>query len=63
MKRAKPQSDVDLAVERLGWEAPFELSQSLRELFGRRVDLVDPELVTPWIRDAIERGEVLCEPR
>jgi predicted nucleotidyltransferase len=55
------RSDVDLAVEGLGLEAPRELCESLRLLLGRRVDLVDPQLVTPFVREAIETGEVLNE--
>jgi predicted nucleotidyltransferase len=55
-------SDVDLAVDGLGLEAPFELKTALRELFGRRVDLVDPALVAGFVRTAIDKGTVLFEP-
>ena len=55
-------SDVDLAVDGLGFEAPFELKTALRELFGCRVDLVDPALVASFVRAAIDKGTVLFEP-
>jgi predicted nucleotidyltransferase len=55
-------SDVDLAVDGLGFEAPFELKTALRELFGRRVELVDPALVAGFVRAAIDKGTVLFEP-
>jgi predicted nucleotidyltransferase len=47
-------SDVDLAVEGLGEAAPDGLRVALRALMGRRVDLVDPALVAPAVRRAIE---------
>lgn len=56
-------SDVDLAIEGLGEEPSTELAASLRALFGRKVDLVDPALVTGYVhRDIEERGVVLYEP-
>ena len=36
------RSDIDLAIDGLGEAAPDELRSALRDLFGRRVDLVDP---------------------
>jgi predicted nucleotidyltransferase len=56
-------SDVDLAVEGIGLGPPRELAASLRELFGRRVDMVDPALVSGFIQRAIAKGTVLFEPR
>jgi len=57
------RSDVDLAVEGVGEEAPNQLLAALRTLFGRRVDVVDPELVAPHVRrDIEERGVVVHEP-
>lgn len=56
-------SDVDLAVEGLGEEAPDALRGALKRLFGRRVDLVDPDLVVPYVRRGIdERGILVHEP-
>lgn len=57
------RSDIDLAVEGVGVEAPRDLRAALRDLFGRRVDLVDPALVASFVQRAIEKGEVLFEPR
>ena len=57
------RSDVDLAVGGIGEEAPDELLAALHALLGRRVDVVDPELVAPHIRRDIEqRGVVVHEP-
>jgi len=56
-------SDVDLAVDGIGVEAPHELVCALRELFGRRIDLVDTGLVAAHVlRDIKKRGVVLYEP-
>lgn len=53
-------SDIDLAVDGIGIGAPADLMQSLRALFGRRVDLVDPELAAPFIQEAIQfEGELI----
>jgi predicted nucleotidyltransferase len=57
-------SDVDLAVTGLGLDAPADLMARLRDLFGRKVDLVDPTLVAPAVKRRIEKeGIVLHEPR
>jgi predicted nucleotidyltransferase len=56
-------SDIDLAVDGVGIGAPADLMQALRALFGRRVDLVDPELAAPFIQEAIEfEGELIHDP-
>jgi predicted nucleotidyltransferase len=53
-------SDIDLAIDGVGIGAPADLMQALRALFGRRVDLVDPELAAPFIQEAIEfEGELI----
>lgn len=59
------QSDLDFLVEfpRLGprehADAYFGLHKSLRELFGREIDLVEIEGVSnPYVRTAIERTRV-----
>lgn len=56
-------SDVDLAIEGVGMGPPQELAATLRELFGRRVDVVDPALVAGFMQKAIANGTVLFEPR
>ena len=56
-------SDVDLAVEGVGMGPPRELAVTLRELFGRLVDIVDPALVAGFMRKAIDQGTALFEPR
>ena len=56
-------SDIDLAVSGLGEAPPEDLAATLRELFGRHVDLVDPDTVAPFIRRDIEAsGVVLHDP-
>jgi predicted nucleotidyltransferase len=53
------RSDVDLAVDGIGPGAPDELLTKLRELFGRRVDVVDPKWCAPFVQAAITKGRVL----
>ena len=56
-------SDVDLAIEGLGEAPPDELRAALRALMGRRVDLVDPALVAPAVRQEMtSEGLVLSDP-
>jgi len=56
-------SDIDLAVSGLGAGPPESLRAELRRLFGRKVDLVDPEWVARAFGEAIERdGVVLHDP-
>jgi predicted nucleotidyltransferase len=56
-------SDVDLAVEGLGDGASSRLQVALQDLFGRKVDVVDPARVAPHVqRDIAERGVVVHEP-
>lgn len=54
-------SDVDLAIAGIGAEASEELTRELRSLFGRKVDLVDPDWVSAAVRRAIDAGEVLLD--
>lgn len=53
------RSDVDLAVDGVGAGAPEELLKELRQLFGRHVDLVDPDWCADFVREAIAKGRVL----
>lgn len=56
-------SDVDLAVEGVGIEAPDALADELKRMFGRKVDLIDPEISSEAVRRAIAtQGIVLHEP-
>ena len=62
-----PDSDVDVLVEFEPGQTPgfafFGLQEELSDLLGRKVDLVDPILTAPHIRQAIlEKGIVLHEP-
>ena len=57
------RSDVDLAIEGLGYGPSDELALALRQIFDRKVDLVDPALVAPHIQRGIEqKGRVIYEP-
>ena len=56
-------SDVDLAIEGVGMEAPADLIRQLSDLFNRKVDIVDPDLVADHVRrDIDDKGIVLHEP-
>jgi len=54
---AGPDSDVDLLIEFLPEKKSFRnfmrLAHLLEDLFQRRVELVTPESLSPYLRDAI----------
>lgn len=57
------ESDVDVLVE---FEEPtfdnfMELSFYLEELFGRKVDLLTPKSLNPYMRPSVEKEVVWCE--
>lgn len=57
------ESDVDVLVE---FEEPtfdnfMELSFYLEELFGRKVDLLTPKSLSPYMRPSVEKEVVWCE--
>jgi predicted nucleotidyltransferase len=55
-------SDIDLIVEfdegRKNYDNFIELCFFLEDLFGRKVDLLTPESLSPFMRDAIEQEAV-----
>lgn len=57
------ESDIDVLVE---FEKPtfdnfMELSFYLEDLFGRKVDLLTPKSLSPYMRPSIEKEVVWCE--
>ena len=64
---AKPGSDVDLLVEfkrRNSLLDVIALEQKMSAVLGRRVDLLTPDAISPYLRDVIERDlKVLYEAR
>lgn len=57
------ESDVDVLVE---FEEPtfdnfMELSFYLEDIFNRKVDLLTPKSLSPYIRPSIEKEVVWCE--
>ena len=54
----RPDSDIDLMVEfsePKGLFALVELENQLSDLFGRKVDLLTEQSVSPYIRNSIRR--------
>ncbi len=54
-------SDVDVLVEFEGPVGAFEfldVQELLADALGRRVDLVTPDAVRPWMRERVEREAV-----
>ena len=60
---AGPQSDVDILVEldRLSFRNFMNLAFFLEDLFQRKVDLVTPEGLSPYIRPYVEKEVVWSE--
>jgi predicted nucleotidyltransferase len=57
--RQDPDSDIDVLVEFMPGQKTFDnfvhLAFYLEELFGRKVDLLTPEGLSPYIGPSIER--------
>lgn len=59
----KEESDVDVLVE---FEKPtfdnfMELAFFLEDLFGKKVDLLTPKSLSPYMRPSVEKEVVWCE--
>ncbi|WP_424356358.1 nucleotidyltransferase family protein [Methanobacterium sp. MBAC-LM] len=59
----KEESDVDVLVE---FEKPtfdnfMELSFYLEDLFGKKVDLLTPNSLSPFMKTSVEKEVVWCE--
>ena len=55
----RPDSDVDVLVEwepgrTPGWDV-VSIAEELEQLFGRKVDLVNPKFLKPRLRDRVLR--------
>ena len=58
--QARPDSDVDLLVEfskEKGLLDLVALERQLAEIFGRRVDLLTEQSISPYIRDSVRRDQ------
>lgn len=63
-----PQSDVDLLVaydrtRPIGLFKIGNITNSLKKIIGREVDLVDEETVFPWVRSNIDNDKILIYER
>jgi uncharacterized protein len=63
----RPDSDIDLLVEfsqEKGLLDLIALERQLSEIFGRRVDLLTEQSISPYIRDSVRRDQrVLFDAR
>lgn len=57
------ESDVDILVEfkKPSFDKFMELSFYLEELFGKKVDLLTPNSLSPFMKPSVEEEVVWCE--
>ncbi len=57
------ESDVDILVEfeKPSFDSFMELSFYLEDLFGKKVDLLTPNSLSPFMKTSVEKEVVWCE--